>query len=155
MLRRPVFASLLALLLASSAWAKWKPEEQDYLDSHFKAVLDQVQALSKQIQALNARLNEMQQTQTQFQEVLTHHQRQLDNLDQMVSTIRLSSEQNFSTLKTMLNQMRAETQKSLSALGGRPTESGPQLAHEREEERFANRSSSPSGFLASCRLHRL
>ena len=122
MTRRLLATSSLLILLARPASPKLKPEEQQYFDNQFHGVLEQIQALSKQVQGLNTRLAEVDKNQTQLQEVLVRQQRSLQDLEQLVSSTRLSSEENLSALKTTLNQLRTETQRSLTALGVRPTE---------------------------------
>lgn len=122
MTRRLVSAFLLLILFASTAWPKLSKDEQTYFDNQFRGILEQVQALSKQVQALNTHLAELHQNQTQFQEALVRQQRTLDDLEQLVSNLRARSQEDLTTLKTTLNQMRTETQRSLNALAGRPTE---------------------------------
>lgn len=122
MTRRLLATSSLLILMARPAWPKLKPDEQQYFDNQFHGVLEQIQALSKQVQGLNTRLAEVDKNQAQIQEVLVRQQRSLQDLEQLVSSTRLSSEENLSALKTTLNQLRTETQRSLTALGVRPTE---------------------------------
>lgn len=120
---RQFFATSLSLIfLASNAWPKMRPDEQQYFDNQFHSVLEQIQALSKLEQALSTRLAEVDKNQTQLQEVLVRQQRSLQDLEQLVSSTRLSSEENLSALKAALNQLRTDTQRSLTALGVRPTE---------------------------------
>ncbi len=128
MTRRLVSAFLLLILFASTAWPKLSKDEQTYFDNQFRGMLEQVQALSKQVQALNTHLAELHQNQTQFQEALVRQQRTLDDLEQLVSHLRVSSQEDLTTLKTTLNQMRTETQRSLNALAGRPTETTATVA---------------------------
>jgi TolA-binding protein len=122
MTRRLVSAFFLLILFARTAWPKLPKDEQTYFDNQFRGMLEQVQALSKQVQALNTQLAELHQNQTQLQETLVRQQRTLDDLEQLVSHLRVSSQEDLTTLKTTLNQMRTETQRSLNALAGRPTE---------------------------------
>jgi hypothetical protein len=122
MTRRLFVTSLFLILFAGPAWPRLKPEDQQYFDNQFHGVLEQIQALSKQVQTLNARLADAEKNQAQFQEALARQQRTLQDLEQLVSSLRVSSEESLIALKTNLSQMRAETQKSLSVLSGRPTE---------------------------------
>jgi hypothetical protein len=122
MTRRLVSTILLLMLFGSTAWPKLSKDEEAYFDSHFNGVLEQVQALSKQVVALSTHVAELHQNQTQFQEALVRQQRTLEDLEQLVSNLRVSSQEDLTTLKTSLNQMRTETQKSLNALAGRPME---------------------------------
>lgn len=122
MTRRLFSTFFLLILLAGPAWAKLRQDEQEYFDNKFHGLLEQIQGLSKQVQALNTLLAQVQQNQAQFQEALARHDRGLQDLEQLVSSLRSSDEENLAALKTTLAQMRAETQKSLSALGGRPAD---------------------------------
>lgn len=122
MTRRILLSILFLLLCATSASPKWKEEEQQYLDDQFKAVQDQIQALATHVQSLNAQLVEMRQNQAQLQTVIIRQQRALQDLDQMLSSMRLGNEESFASLKTVINQLRAETQTSLGKLTGQPTQ---------------------------------
>src|SRR5712692_570393 len=122
MTRRLSSSFLSMILFASMAWPKMKPEDQQYFDNQFHAQLEQVQALSKQVQTLATRLAEANQNQTNLQEALVKQQRALEALEQLVSSMRSSSDENLASLKAALDQMRAETEKSLTTLAGRPTE---------------------------------
>ncbi len=116
MTRRICSASLLLVLFAGSAWPRLKQDEQAYFDGQFHGLLEQVQALSKQVQTLTVRLAEANQTQTQLQDAIVKQQKSLQDLEQLVSSMRLANEENLNTLKTALSQMRAETQRSLSTM---------------------------------------
>jgi regulator of replication initiation timing len=118
MTRRITFGILLLLFLTPSAWPKWKEDEQKYLDDQFKSVLDQMQALGNQVAALNAQLAELKQSQAQLQAVTIRQQRALQDLDQMLSSLRIGNEENFEKLKTALTEMRAETENAVKKLTG-------------------------------------
>jgi len=118
MMRRISVAILLAVLGTSTAWGKFKPEEQQYLDEQFRATQDQVQALKTQITALTAQLNELRQNQTQLQAVIIRQQRLLQEMGQMLSAVRLSEEEGFAGLKTALNRLETQQQKGFSTLTG-------------------------------------
>jgi TolA-binding protein len=118
MMRRTMLAVFFVLLVVTSAWPKFKEDEQQYLNDQFKAIQDQVQALTTQLQTLNAQLQELRQNQAQFQAVIVRQQRSLQDLDQMVTSMRLGDEENFSSLKTAITQLRNETQAGLKQLGG-------------------------------------
>lgn len=118
MMRRIIFAIFLVLLLTPSAWPKFKEDEQKYLDDQFKAMLDQMQAMGNQIAALNQQLAELKQNQAQLQTVIVRQQHQLQELDEMLSSLRLGNEENFSKLKTSIAEMRTETNTALSKLSG-------------------------------------
>jgi uncharacterized protein YdcH (DUF465 family) len=127
MMRRVMFALLMVLLVATSAWPKFKEDEQKYLDDKFNALLDQVQALTTQLQTLNAQLQVLRQNQAAFQAIIDRQQRSLQDLNQLVITMRLGSEESSSNLRTAILQLRKETQDGLAKLGGVPTAS-PTLA---------------------------
>ena len=122
MTRRITFVILLLLFLTPSAWPKWKEDEQEYLDDQFKSVLDQIQALGNQVAALNAQLAELKQNQAQLQAVTIRQQRALQDLDQMLSSLRIGNEENFAKLKTALTELRAETENAVKKLTGQPAQ---------------------------------
>jgi outer membrane murein-binding lipoprotein Lpp len=118
MMRRVTIALAFVLCVVPSAWPKFKEDEQSYLEDHFKAIQDQVQALTTQLQTLNAQLQQLLQNQAQFQAIVAHQQRSLQDLDQMVTSMRLGSEENYSNLKTAITQLRSETQAAFVKLSG-------------------------------------
>jgi hypothetical protein len=119
MLRRVSLAILLGLFCATSAWPKWKPEEQEYLDNQFRTIQEQIQALKKQNDALAAQLAQMRQDQAEFQAVVVRQQRKLDDLEQLVSSLRIGNEENFSIVKTAIGKLRDQQEKSFNDLIGR------------------------------------
>ena len=125
MIRRIGVVILLAVLGTSTAWCKFKEEEQKYLDDQFRATQDQVQALKTQIAALNAQLNELRQNQTQLQAVIIRQQRTLQEMSQMVSAVRLSEEEGFAGLKTALKSLETQQQKGFSEVTGKRREPAP------------------------------
>jgi len=125
MTRRIVLAILLLLCLTPSAWPKFKEDEQKYLDDQFKAVLDQMQAMGNQVAALNTQLAEIKQNQAQLQAVIIRQQRQLQDLDEMISSLRIGNEENFSKLKTAIADLRAQTESAVSKLTGQPAVAAP------------------------------
>jgi len=127
MMRRMIFALFFLIFVVTSAWPKFKEDEQHYLDDQFKAIQDQVQALTTQLQTLNAQLQELRQNQAQLQALLVRQQRSLQDLDQMMTSMRLGGEENFSTLKSAITQLRNETQGEFAKLTGSPAPT----AHER------------------------
>ena len=118
MTRRIILAIFLLLFLTPSAWPKFKEDEQKYLDDQFKAVLDQMQAMGNQVAALNAQLAEIKQNQAQLQAVIIRQQHQLQDLDEMLSSLRIGNEENFSKLKTAIADLRAQTDNAVSKLTG-------------------------------------
>jgi hypothetical protein len=118
MTRRIVLAISLFLFLTPSAYPKFKEDEQKYLDDQFKAVLDQMQTMGNQVAALNAQLAELKQNQAQLQAAIIREQHQLQDLDEMLSSLRIGNEDNFSKLKTAVADLRAQTDNALSKLAG-------------------------------------
>ena len=118
MTKRVMLALFIVLLAATSAWPKFKEDEQQFLIEQFKAIQDQVQALTTQLQTLNAQVQELRQNQAQFQAIITRQQRSLQDLDQTVNSMRLGSEENFSNLKMVVLQLRKETQDAFLKLSG-------------------------------------
>jgi uncharacterized protein YdcH (DUF465 family) len=118
MMRRTMLAFFFVLWVVTSAWPKFKEDEQQYLNDQFKAIQDQVQALTTQLQTLNAQLQVLRQNQAQFQAVIDRQQRSLQDLDQMVTSMRLGSEEQFSNLKTAILQLRKETRDEFAKLSG-------------------------------------
>ena len=118
MTRRIVFAIILFSFLTPCGWAKFKEDEQKYLDDQFKAVLDQMQALGNQVAALNAQLAEIKQNQAQLQTVIIRQQHQLQDLDEMLSSLRIGNEDNFAKVKTAIADLRAQTDSALTKLSG-------------------------------------
>jgi len=109
MMRRVMLAVFFVLMVVTSAWPKFKEDEQQYLNDQFKAIQDQVRALTTQLQTLNAQLQVLRQNQAQFQAVIVRQQRSLQDLDQMVTSMRLGDEENLSSLKTVITQLRKDT----------------------------------------------
>jgi regulator of replication initiation timing len=131
MTRRILLAIFLLLCLAPSAWPKFKEDEQKYLDDQFKLVLDQMQAMGNQVAALNAQLAELKQNQAQLQTQIVRQQHQLQDLDEMLSSLRIGNEDNFSKLKAAIADLRAQTDNAAKlaaqpvAPPGSPGEVGP------------------------------
>ena len=119
MFRRACLALMIGLFCATSAWSKWKPEEQEYLDNQFRTLQDQIQALKKQNEALAAQLAQMRQDQAAFQTALVSGQKKMDDLEQLVSSMRLGSEENFASVKTAILKLHDEQEKSFNDLIGR------------------------------------
>jgi len=118
MMRRTMLAVFFILLVVTSAWPKFGPEDQKYLNDKFQAIQDQVQALTSLVQTLNAQLQVLRQNQAQFQAVIDHQQQALQNLDQLVTQMHLGDEENFSSLKTAITQLRKDTKAAIASLSG-------------------------------------
>ena len=120
MTRRIILALVWVLCLTSSAWPKFERDERRYLDQQFKAVLDQMQALDNQITALNAQLAELKQNQTQLQIAVIRQQHQLQDLDDMLASLRIGDEENFSKLKTEIAELRTAKDNGLNKMTDQP-----------------------------------
>ena len=79
-----------------------------------------MQAMGNQIAALNAQLAELKQNQAQLQAVIIRQQHQLQDLDEMLSSLRIGNEDNFAKLKTAIADLRAQTETAVSKLTGQP-----------------------------------
>lgn len=118
-MKRWVSLGLFSFIFCSnSGWAKWKPEEQAYLDNQFQNLQVQIQALKKQSDALAAQVDELRQNQAAIQTVLIHQQRAFEDLEQLITSLRLGDEEHFSNLKTAVSQLRDEQEKAFNTLGG-------------------------------------
>ena len=124
MTRRISLVLIFLVLCASTAWPKFKDEDQKYLNDQFRALQEQIQGLKTQLDTVNARLGELRQNQAQLQAVIIRQQRALQDLDQLIASVRISGEENFSNLKTILSQLRSEQQKGFSTLTGQPAQPG-------------------------------
>jgi hypothetical protein len=121
-MRRVSLAVFLILFCAQSAWSKWKPEEQAYLDSQFRTLQDQIQALKKQNDARAAVLAQLRQDQAEFQAVILRQQRKIEDLQQLVASLRIGEEENFSNVKAAIGKLGEQQQKSFNDLIGRSTQ---------------------------------
>ena len=124
MMRRLTLAMFLMLLCASTAWPRWDKEDKAYLVDQFRALQEQLQALKTQLDALSGQVAELKQNQQQLQTVVVRQQRMLQDMDQLVSSLRLGQEENFSGVKTTLNEMRAEHKKEFASLTGKSETGG-------------------------------
>jgi hypothetical protein len=113
------------LMVVTSAWPKFKEDEQQYLNDQFKAIQDQLTAVTTQLQKLSVQLEVLRQNQAQFQAVIDHQQKSLQDLDQMVTSMRLGSEENFSSLKTVITQLRKDTLAGFKQCGMSGGTTGP------------------------------
>ena len=118
MARRIILGIFLVLCLTPSGWAKFKEDEQKYLDDQFKAVLDQMQTMGNQVAALSAQLADIKQNQAQLQAVIIRQQHQLQDLDEMLSSLRIGNEENFSKIRTAVADLRAQTENAVNKLAG-------------------------------------
>lgn len=118
MIRRIILGIFLLLFLTPSAWAKFKEDEQKYLDEQFKAVLDQAQTLGNQVAALSAQLAELKANQAQLQAAIVSQQHKLQDLDELLASLRIGNEENFTKLKTAVADLRTQTDNAMSKLAG-------------------------------------
>ncbi|HUU13070.1 MAG TPA: hypothetical protein VM182_05095 [Terriglobia bacterium] len=124
MIRRSVLAVFFILIFVAAAAAKWDAKDRQYLEDEFRALREQIQAMKSQTDSLNAQLGELRQAQMQVQAVLIRQQRTLQEMDQMLSSLRLSQEENLTNLKAAISQLRTDQEKAFSALTGRGSEAG-------------------------------
>ena len=118
MMRRMMLAVFVLLWVVTSAWPKFKPDEQQYLDDRFKALQQELEELTTQMKNLQGQLQVLRENQAQYQEVIARQQSSLKSLDEMVTKMRLDSEENFSNLKTVILQLRKATQDGFVKLCG-------------------------------------
>jgi hypothetical protein len=124
MIRRSALAAFLMLIFATTAAAKWDAKDKQFLEDQFRALREQIQAMKAQTDSLNAQVAELRQAQVQVQAVLIRQQRTLQDLDQMVSSLRLSQEENLTNLKAALSQLQTDQEKAFAALSGKGSEAG-------------------------------
>ena len=124
MMRR-LSAVLFCLMLgATPAWSKWDAVDKAYLAEQFRALQDQSQALKTQLDNLNGQVADLRQNQQQLQAALTKQQRTIQDMDQLVSSLRLGQEESISGLKTALVQLRSEQKKAFESLMGKTEAAG-------------------------------
>lgn len=119
MVRRLSFVLVGLLLFATPAWPRWDKEDKAYLVEQFRDLHDQLQALKTQLDTANAQVASLQQTQQQLQAALAKQQRTISDMDQMVSSLRISEEENFSALKARLEELRRKQEKEFASLMGK------------------------------------
>jgi len=124
MLRRMMLAVFVLLWVVTSAWPKFKPDEQQYLDDRFKALQQELEELTTRMKNLEGQLQVLRENQAQYQEVIARQQNSLKSLDEMVTKMRLDSEENFSNLKTVILQLRKATQDGFVKLCGAAPQTG-------------------------------
>ena len=120
MRRRIILGIFLVLWMTPSAWAKFKEDEQKYLDDQFKMVLDQAQALGNQVAALSVQLSELKANQAQLLSVIKSQQHQLQDMEDMLSSLRMGNEDNFGKLKTAITDLRTQTENAMAKLAAAP-----------------------------------
>jgi hypothetical protein len=119
MIRRALTVMFVVLFCSCSAWAKWKPEEQQYLDNQFRTLQEQALALAKQVEALASELKVLRQDHAQAQAAIITQQRQIDDLQKLVAAVRIGNEDNFTSVKTAISKLREQQEKSFNDLIGR------------------------------------
>lgn len=128
MTRRITLLFVFLLLCASSAWPKFSDDDKKYLDDQFRSILDQVQAMQNQIQTLNTQLQQLKENQTQFQAVIIRQQRAINEINQMVSSMSLTDDDHYSTLKAAIEKLRNDTQTAFNKLSPGLTQPGATVA---------------------------
>jgi hypothetical protein len=124
MMRRLSLAILILCFSAGPAWARWDKEDKAYLVEQFRALQEQLQALKTQLDNLSGQVAELRQNQQQLQAVIMRQQQRLEEMDQLLATLRLGQEDSFSGLRTALNQLRSENEKAFASLTGKSGEPG-------------------------------
>lgn len=131
MKRRLTLAVLtLIFFVPANLLAKWDPKDKEYLETQFRGLQDQLQALKTQLDTLGTQVTELRQNQQLLQTVFVKQQRILQDMDQLVSSLRLGQEESFSGLRAALSQMRTEQQKAIASLTGTPAALGSPTAIE-------------------------
>lgn len=128
MMRRLSGVLFCLMLGATPAWSKWDAVDKAYLAEQFRALQDQIQALKTQLDNLNGQVADLRQNQQQLQAALTKQQRTIQDMDQLVSSLRLGQEESISGLKTALAQLRGEQKKAFESLMGKTEAAGGGLA---------------------------
>ena len=108
MVRRLGFVLIGLVFFTNPAWSKWDPQDKAYLVEHFRDLHDQLQALKTQLDTANAQVADLRQSQQQVQAALAKQQRTLQEMDQLVSSLRLGHEESISSLKSALAQLRSD-----------------------------------------------
>jgi TolA-binding protein len=124
MMRRLSLTVLMLLFCMGPAWARWDKEDKAYLVDQFRALQEQLQALKAQLDALGGQVAELRQNQQQLQAVIIRQQSLLQEMDQLVSSVRLGQEESFSGLRRALNELRSDNEKAFASLTGRSAEPG-------------------------------
>ncbi len=118
MVRRLSFVLIGLIFFATPAWPKWDPQDKAYLVEQFRDLHDQLQALKTQLETANAQVADLRQNQQQLQAVLAKQQRSLQEMDQLVSSLRLGQEESISGLKSTLAQLRSDMNAGFKKLAG-------------------------------------
>ncbi len=124
MTRRLILLVSFLVVFNGTAWSKLDNKDKAYLDEQFRTMREEVAALKAHLEAVSAHLNELREIQAQVQAVLVRQQRTLQDMDQIVSSLRLSHEENIASLKTSISELRKEHEKAIASLTGRGPEGG-------------------------------
>ncbi len=106
MVRRLIFVLIGLIFFTNPAWPKWDPQDKAYLVEQFRDLHEQLQALKSQLDTANAQVADLRQNQQQLQAALAKQQRTLQDMDQLVSSLRMGHEESISGLKSALAQLR-------------------------------------------------
>ncbi|MFB3923181.1 MAG: hypothetical protein ACE145_15785 [Terriglobia bacterium] len=118
MLQRLSFVLLGVILFAAPVWPKWDAQDKAYLVEQFRDLHDQLQTLKTQLETANAQVADLKQNQQQLQAALARQQRTLQEMDQLVSSLRLGHEESISGLKSALAQLRNDMNAGFKKLSG-------------------------------------
>lgn len=118
MVRRLSFVLIGLIIFTTPAWPKFDPQDKAYLAEQFRDLHDQLQALKTQLDTANAQVADLRQNQQQLQAALTKQQRTLQEMDQMVSSLRLGQEESISGLRSALAQLRSDMNAGFKKLAG-------------------------------------
>ena len=116
-MRRPlVFAIFIVLATTSSAWCKFKQDEEKYLSDQFRALQEQLHTVGSEVAALKAQVAELKQSQAQLQELATRQSRSLEEMEKTLGAERTATEESLVKLGKAVADARAATESSLNRL---------------------------------------
>lgn len=126
MVRRLSFVLIGLIFFTHPAWPKWDPQDKAYMVEQFRDLHDQLQALKTQLDTVNAQVADLRQNQQQLQAALAKQQRTLQEIDQLVSSLRLGQEESISGLKSALAQLRSDMNAGFKKVTGTESASAGQ-----------------------------
>ncbi len=116
MIRRLGLSLVLLVCVASLASAKFKQEDQDYLDEKFQSVLAQIQQLKAQVDTLATQLQQVAQNQSDLQQTVMRQQNSLSDVEHALSGLRAANEEHLTSLRNALAALQGEQQKNVQAV---------------------------------------
>ena len=153
MTRRIVLVLVLLLAFASLASAKLKPEDTEYFDEKFQGVLTEIQQLKAQLDALSGQLKQISQNESELQQSLSRQTDLLRDVDHMLSSLRASSEDNFSALKATVLQLQNDQQKSLQAISALASQITAAQQQQQQQQQQATSASAAKPAAATVRAY--